>query len=120
MNLFAQFVSLGCIALFILVSTALHIMFKTVALGAGGRDYAALILDPLFYVCGLFFVLQTVIWLMVLRRLPLSHAYPFTSLTVITLIISGAVFFGESVTLGNIAGGGLIIAGVLLIGVGSA
>jgi drug/metabolite transporter (DMT)-like permease len=103
------------ITLFLLITTAIQILFKTVALGPGGSDYLALIQEPLFYLCGALFVLQAAVWLAVLRRLPLSRAYPFTSLTVVIMLISGALFFGESINLGNVLGAVVIMAGVIVI-----
>lgn len=74
-----------------------------------------LILDPLFYLTGIIFLVQAVVWLLVLKRMPLSVAYPFTSVAVITLLISGALFFGEVITLGNILGSILIMVGIIVI-----
>ena len=100
---------------FLLITTAVQIMFKTAAMGPGGKDYISLLQEPLFYSCGLLFMAQAVLWLAVLRKLPLSRAYPFTSLTVITMLASGALFFGESITLGNIVGAVVIMTGVIVI-----
>ncbi len=101
--------------LFIVLRTLSQVLFKLVALGQGGTSYIALLLDPLFYLTGFLFLAQAVTWLAVLRRLPLSSAYSITSLTVVTLLISGAVFFGESITLGNVLGTLVIMAGVAVI-----
>lgn len=103
------------ITLFLLLTTAIQVAFKTVALGPGGSDYLALIQEPLFYLCGALFVLQAAVWLAVLRRLPLSRAYPFTSLTVVIMLISGALFFGEPISLGNVLGSVVIMAGIIVI-----
>lgn len=108
------------IAVFLVINTANQVLFKTLALGPGGGDYAALVLEPLFYFCGILFIGQAAAWLAVLKRLPLSHAYPFTSLTIIALLVSGALFFGESITLGNVLGTFLIMAGVAVIASGNA
>lgn len=106
---------LWLLALFIVLRTLNQILFKHVALGPGGADYFALLLDPLFYVaCSIFFA-QAVVWLMVLKRLALSVAYPFTSVTFITILASGAMFFGESITLGNVLGATIIMVGVVVI-----
>lgn len=103
------------IILYIVLRTLIQIVFKHIALGPSGTNYFVLIFDPLFYLAGFIFFVQAVIWLMVLKRLPLSVAYPFTSLTVITLLISGALFFGETITIGNVLGTMLIMSGVAVI-----
>ena len=103
------------IFIFLLVNTSIQIIFKTIALGPGGTSYFALMREPLFYFCGLLFFIQALIWIAVLKRMPLSKAYPFTSLAVITMILSGYIFFEESVSLGNIVGGLIIVIGVIVI-----
>jgi undecaprenyl phosphate-alpha-L-ara4N flippase subunit ArnE len=107
------------IGVFLLLNTANQIMFKAVALGPGGNDYFSLVFEPLFYLCGILFVMQAAVWLLVLRCLPLSQAYPFTSLNIVTLLASGVIFFGETVTLGHIFGTILIMAGVAVIASGN-
>lgn len=103
------------IAIFILINAAIQIMFKTVALGPGGTSHLALFFEPLFYLCGMLFALQAAVWLAVLRRMPLSRAYPYTSLSMITLLICAAFFFGEAITLGNLLGALIIMAGIIII-----
>jgi drug/metabolite transporter (DMT)-like permease len=103
------------ITLFLLITAALQVIFKTLALGPGGSNYLTLIVEPLFYFAGFLFVIQTAVWLAVLRRLPLSRAYPFTSLTVVIMLISGAFFFGESISLGNVLGSIVIMLGIVVI-----
>lgn len=103
------------LALFLLINAAIQIIFKTMALGPGGGNYLALITEPLFYMCGLLFFCQAVTWLGVLRQMPLSRAYPFTSLTTIILLANGALFFDEPVTLGNLLGSIVIMLGVVVI-----
>ena len=108
-------ISYFLIALFLLINIAIQILFKKIALGPGGQNYMALLLEPMFYLGVILFMMQAVVWLAVLRRLPLSRAYPFTSLTIIISLICGAVFFGESITLGNVLGSLVIMTGVVII-----
>ena len=110
-----HFPGLLMIVLFVLLQTLNHVLFKIVALGPGGASYLELFFDPLFYVSGLVFFFQFIVWIMVLRHYPLSFAYPLTSTTLIAIIASGAFFFNESVTLGNLIGAVLIIIGVIVI-----
>lgn len=107
--------SVFLVIIFIFLRTFTQIMFKNLALGPGGSSYVALLFDPLFYLIGVMFLSQAVVWLMVLKRLPLSAAYPFTSVTVVTILISGAFFFGETVTTGNVLGSFFIMVGVVII-----
>lgn len=109
------FANLFFISLFLIINSVIQVLFKTIALGPGGSSYIALFIDPLFYLCGVLFIALAVVWMAVLRRMPLSKAYPFTSLNVVLLLVSGALFFGEKITYGNILGGLLIMIGVATI-----
>ncbi|MFT0879123.1 SMR family transporter [Rhodopseudomonas sp. G2_2311] len=62
------------------------------------------------------FALSAVVWLFVLSRVPLSYAYPFVALGIVATVVSGAVHFGEPVSLQAIAGVALIVSGVVLVG----
>jgi drug/metabolite transporter (DMT)-like permease len=106
------------IGFFLFITTIIQIFIKTIALGPAGSDYLILIFDPLFYFCGVLFVIQAFSWFAVLRRLPLSYAYPFKGLTTVTILASGVIFFEEAVTLGNLLGTFLILIGVSLIATG--
>ncbi len=56
-----------------------------------------------------------VLWQIILKRIPLSTAYPFRSLGIVYgLVIAGGVF-GETVSLQNIIGAAMVIVGVLII-----
>lgn len=101
--------------LFIGLRTLSQILLKLVAIGQGGYSYLALLLSPLFYLAGMLYLAQAITWLAVLKRMPLSQVYPLNSLTVITLMMSAVLFFGESITAGNMVGALLIIVGVVII-----
>lgn len=101
--------------LFIFLRTLNQVLFKQVAMGPGGASYVALFFDPMFYLAGLIFIVQAVVWLLVLRRFALYVAYPFTSITFITILVSGAFFFDEPITLGNLLGTLVIMLGVVVI-----
>jgi multidrug transporter EmrE-like cation transporter len=54
-------------------------------------------------------------WIVALRRLSLSTAYPLTSLNYIGILIGSYYWFGERITLGRGLGVTLIFLGVLLV-----
>lgn len=111
----ARFSGIGLIFAFIALRTVNQVLFKKVAIGPGGNNYFALLSDPFFYLACLVFLAQAVVWLSVLRRFTLSFAYPFTSITFITIMASGLLFFGEAITLGNLLGTLVIMTGVGVI-----
>ena len=62
---------------------------------------------------GLFLALLSAIcWMIAMSKLPLSHAYPFVSLSFVLVLVLSAVCFGESVTWPKILGVSLIVLGV--------
>ncbi len=60
--------------------------------------------------------LATVLWIHVLRTLPLTKAYPFMALSFVLVPLGGILFFSESVRLPYALGITLIVAGVILTG----
>ena len=58
----------------------------------------------------------TILWIMALRRMPLSSAYPFIALTFILTPLLASVFLGERLNWANAAGAALILAGVYVVG----
>src|SRR5260221_13646354 len=48
--------------------------------------------------------LASISWMIAIRKMELSYAYPFTSLSYVLVIISGAILFRESITIPKIMG----------------
>ncbi|MBB6638147.1 EamA family transporter [Cohnella thailandensis] len=61
------------------------------------------------------YALATLVWFVVLSRMPLSTAYPIQSLAYVLGIIVALVMFNEPVSLMKWVGAGVIIIGVVLI-----
>lgn len=57
-----------------------------------------------------------VIWMRVLAELDLSLAFPLSAISYILVIAASWLIFGESISLLQLTGSGLILAGVWLIG----
>lgn len=55
-------------------------------------------------------------WMLVLTRLPLSKAYPFTALSLVLVVACGAAMFAEPVSAVRWAGVALICVGMVLVG----
>lgn len=56
-------------------------------------------------------------WMLAMTKLPLSHAYPFTAVTFVLVVLGGAWLFSEPVSAMKMIGLGLIVAGVVLMGI---
>ena len=60
--------------------------------------------------------LASICWMLALTRLPLSHAYPMTSLTLVLVVVGSAWLLGEPVGGVRMAGVALIAVGIVMIG----
>ena len=58
--------------------------------------------------------LASLCWMAAMTKLPLSRAYPWTSLSFIGVLLLGAWLLGEPITWPKAAGLGLIVAGIIL------
>lgn len=54
-------------------------------------------------------------WMLALKKLPLSTAYPFTASSFLLILLSATLFFGEPITTGKLAGTGLIVCGIAVM-----
>ncbi|WP_242109657.1 EamA family transporter [Luteimonas aquatica] len=54
-------------------------------------------------------------WMLALKKLPLSTAYPFTASSFLLIMLYAALFLGEPVTLGKALGTTLIVAGIVVM-----
>jgi multidrug transporter EmrE-like cation transporter len=58
--------------------------------------------------------LASLTWMAALRKLPLSHAYPFTSLTFVLILGISGIVFHETITLAKMLGMVLIVLGIFV------
>lgn len=92
-----------------------QILFKLGIQNSGGLQIMKLA-SSLYIWSGLFlYGLATIIWFIVLSRLPLSVAYPLQSLAYVLAIIPAYFLFNETITLTKLAGVGVIMLGAYLI-----
>jgi drug/metabolite transporter (DMT)-like permease len=76
--------------------------------------------NPVVFTGFLFYGMSSVLWLMILKKVPLSTAYPMISLSYVFVVALSTVLFRERPNLAATAPGlFLIIVGVTLIGLGS-
>jgi drug/metabolite transporter (DMT)-like permease len=97
-----------------------QVLFKLAALrfSLGSRwtdNVVSLLLNPYLVLAVLLYALLSVVWVWVLSFVPLSIAYPFVALTFVLTVASGALLFGESVSLRLVLGGLMIISGLIVI-----
>ncbi|NCX94301.1 MAG: 4-amino-4-deoxy-L-arabinose transferase, partial [Gammaproteobacteria bacterium] len=61
------------------------------------------------------YAISVVLWIIVLSRLPVSVAYPLTSLGYVLNALGAYYFFGEDLTLTRLLGILIIVGGVYLV-----
>jgi drug/metabolite transporter (DMT)-like permease len=95
-----------------------QILFKLAAgriSGSGVSLLWSLALDP-FLIAGLAtYALTTVLWVLVLREVPLSRAYPLMALATLGVPIIGFLAFREPFSWSLGVGGVLMAAGALMV-----
>lgn len=98
----------------VLLRTLAQILFKKIAIS---QDFAAveLIVNDLFYLSLLVIFLWAMAWQKALENYSLSFAYPFTAFVPAFSLITGKIFFGESIAMQNVAGTGIILIGIILL-----
>jgi len=105
------------------VLLALSIGFQTAAIAAGKQAALSLprfavehIVRDQFYLLSLVFLgLQAVTWQLTLSKFPLSFAYAAMSIVYVNVLLLSAFVFHEHVSVANVGGAALIIAGVALM-----
>lgn len=69
-------------------------------------------LDPFVIAALAGAVAASMFWMLAVQRMPISVAYPFMALSFILVPWSASLLLGETVTIGQYAGIGLVMAGV--------
>jgi drug/metabolite transporter (DMT)-like permease len=112
----------GLLAFCILAETVQQISFKLGApRGADGAAWlGAMLRHPLIWAGIALWCVESVAWVLVLQRLPLTLAYPIMTLTYATVPLAGVLLLRERISRRQIAGAGLIFAGVALVGLAGA
>ena len=88
---------------------------KKAGIATSDQSVAMILINP-WYLAELFFLfLQAISWIFVLRELSLGFAYPFMSTTIVLSLLAAYTVFGEPITLSNLLGVALIVAGVLAV-----
>lgn len=96
-----------------------QVLFKLTSerLVARGENasFTTALFDPVFIAALMLYGSATLLWLFVLKAVPLSYAYSFMALTFVMVPLLAAYFLGEQLGLRYIIGSGLIITGLLVV-----
>ncbi|MET3853139.1 transporter [Rhizobium sp. OAE497] len=107
----------GLIGTPLLIATG-QVLFKMTSATAGEpsiRNVFALLLNPVLLAALVLYGLGTIIWIYVLKAVPLTIAYSFMGLTFCFVPLLAQAFLGEALTLRYAIGAIFIVAGMLAI-----
>ena len=94
-----------------------QVRFKrtSMRLSASGAPFTHAVVDPVFIAAVALYGLATVLWIYVLKAVPLSFAYSFMALSFVFVPLLAALFLGETLGWRYLAGTGLIMAGLVVV-----
>jgi multidrug transporter EmrE-like cation transporter len=106
---------------FIALDTATQMAFKIASQSVEGMSFGmdflkVALTTPALWITVLCYIATFIVWMAVLMRMDLNRAFPMTALAYVTVPVLAYAFFGEHLPVQRIAGIGLIIAGVVMIG----
>ena len=116
----ANLQAVGILLLSVVLAAIGQLMLKTAVNSMGKLEVAPetilrLVSNPVLILALAIYGASAVVWLLALMRADLSFAYPFLSLTYITVLFGGAIFFHEKITPLRIAGFLIVMGGLLII-----
>ncbi len=103
------------LAIAVILDTAVQIFWKMAVQETNGAPLIATFVHPLFWLVVTLFLLQLANWLKVLEHADLSYSQPITSLSYISVGVLSAMFLQEQITMLQIVGITLVLAGVWFI-----
>ena len=71
-------------------------------------------LSPVMLIALVIYAAATLLWVFVLRTVPLSSAYALFSLAVLIVPVLARVFLGEASSTNTLVGGAIIVVGVVI------
>jgi len=76
-----------------------------------------MIINPLFWLSIIIYILSAILWLLGIKKIPLSNAYSITSLNYIFVTFYAIIFLNEVVSFQKLISICLVISGVFLMSV---
>jgi len=107
--------SFALLTLFALLLSTGQILFKKAALAGVGGGLFASFLNVWMIAALVLYASATLLWVYILRTIPLSTAYPFVALGFIVVPIAGVMIFGEEIGWRYFVGSFLIVSGIAVI-----
>jgi drug/metabolite transporter (DMT)-like permease len=101
-----------------MIIAAGQVLFKLAAPRVGNADVTGvfgLLTNPYLMIALTMYGLGTIVWVYLLKFVPLSFAHPFMAITFCLVPFLSWYFLGETLTWRNFAGIGFILAGLVVI-----
>ena len=101
-----------------LLISAGQVLFKLTSARTGNADAVGLLslfLDPYLLVAFAIYGMGTIVWIFVLKSVPLSAAYPFMALTFCVVPLLAWALLGEPLNLRYGIGVALIVGGLFVV-----
>jgi len=95
-----------------------QVLFKLTSerlLAREGGHFFSIAFDPIFIAALILYGTATLLWIIVLKTVPLSFAYSFMALTFVIVPLLAALFLKEPLTLRYAFGASLIMAGLVIV-----
>ena len=94
-----------------------QVLFKMTSekLVDSGAPFISVLINPVFLAALALYGSATLLWIHVLKTVPLAYAYSFMALTFVVVPLLAAWWLGETVGLKYALGAGLIILGLVIV-----
>ena len=92
-----------------------QILFKQAGVRGADAPFVQTLFDPIFIAAVALYGIATLMWVYVLKTVPLSFAYTFMALSYVLVPLLAVLFLGETLNWRYGAGALLIIAGLLIV-----
>ncbi len=107
---------------FLAVGTATQLLFKVASgplehLDFGAAWFQTAFGSPMFAAAVVSYLATFALWIVILQRTALSRAFLLTALVYVTVTLGAALWLGERINGGQIAGIALVMIGIALLGV---
>lgn len=90
-----------------------QILFKATANNGGSG--LSFLFQPVFITALFVYAAATISWILTLRMMPISVAYPATALSIVVVVLVGIYAFGETINQTQIIGTVLILIGFIVL-----
>jgi undecaprenyl phosphate-alpha-L-ara4N flippase subunit ArnE len=108
--IFAAVVVLGTVG-----QLSLKYAFQAPSSAINNKSIQSLLLSPFFWIWFTSYIVVTVLWLVVLKTIPLSQAFPALGMTFALVPLASNRFLREKVVVSQWFGIAVIITGVILV-----